>query len=320
MGMRSRRPLARLSGTVLATALTVTAYAAVTGGTARAAAGPSGGTSPTQAVMHTVAKAAQDSARSFWTPARMKSATPAGSLNQAGPAGPASTPQPPPGIPNPTHFNGVRTVGALFFTTGTQAHFCTASVVDSATLDLVLTAAHCVYGSGYATNIAYVPEWHQGVSPYGSWAVRSITVAAGWKQSQDPDLDFAFLAVAPPPGTWRPIQLVTGGLLLGVNAGYAHPITVIGYNNTDDQPIDCASTSFRFETSQMEFYCNNFQDGTSGGPWILHFDPVTGGGIVFGDIGGYEQGGDYPWASYSPYYSGSILKLFLQAQRAGLTG
>jgi V8-like Glu-specific endopeptidase len=321
MGTRLRR-LGRLSAVVAATAVTVSAYAAGAAGTARAAAGPAGGTPATQAVVHPVAKAAQASARSFWTAARMKSATPAGQASPGGtgsrqaPQGAAaSTPQPPPGIPNPTYFNGVRTVGALFFTTGTQAHFCTASVVDSALLDLVLTAAHCVYGSSYATNVAYVPEWHQGVSPYGSWAVQSITVAAGWKQSQDPNLDFAFLAVAPPPGTSRPIQLVTGGLLLGVNAGYAHPVTVIGYNNTDDQPINCASTSFKFETGQMEFYCNNFQDGTSGGPWILHFNPVTGGGIVFGDIGGYEQGGDYPWASYSVYYSTSILRLFLQAQR-----
>ena len=227
----------------------------------------------------------------------------------------ASTPAPPPGIPNPTSFNGVPTVGALFFTTGTQAHFCTASVVDSATSNLVLTAAHCVYGNGgYATNIAYVPKWHQGVSPYGMWAVRSITVTAGWQQSQNPDLDFAFLAVSPPPGTRRPVQSVTGGLRLGVGTGYAHPVTVIGYNDTDNQPIECATNSFEFEPTQLEFYCNSFWDGTSGGPWILHLNPVTGSGTVIGDIGGYEQGGDYPWASYSPYYASPILRLFLQAQ------
>lgn len=230
-------------------------------------------------------------------------------------ASPAATPSPPPGTPNPVYFNGVPTVGALFFTTGTQAHFCTASVVDSATFDLVLTAAHCVYGSsGSAANVAYVPEWHQGVSPYGAWTVRTITVAAGWEQSQDPDLDFAFLTVAPPAGTRKPIQLVTGGLRLGVNPGYAHPITVIGYNNTDSQPIKCVTSSFRFEATQIEFYGNGFWDGTSGGPWITHFNPAAGRGTVIGEIGGYEQGGDYPWASYSPYYSWAILRLFLQAQ------
>ena len=160
-----------------------------------------------------------------------------------------------------------------------------------------------MYGTGYATNVAYVPEWHQGVSPYGSWAVQSITVAAGWKQSRNRNLDFAFLAVTPPPATGRPIQSVTGGLRLGAGTGYAHPVTVIGYNNTDDQPIGCATTSFEFETGQMEFYCNSFWNGTSGGPWILHLNPMTGSGTVVGDIGGYEQGGDYPWASYSPYDS-----------------
>jgi hypothetical protein len=146
------------------------------------------------------------------------------------------------------------------------------------------------------------------------WAVRTITVAAGWQRSQEPDLDFAFLAVSPPPGTGRPIQSVTGGLRLGVGTGYAHPVTVIGYNATDKQPIECATDSFEFKPTQLEFYCDSFWDGTSGAPWILHLNPVTGSGTVVGDIGGYEQGGDYPWASYSPYYASPILRLFRQAQ------
>ncbi|HEY2519095.1 MAG TPA: trypsin-like serine protease [Streptosporangiaceae bacterium] len=213
------------------------------------------------------------------------------------------------------YFNGVPTVGALFFTTGTQEHFCTASVVDSATLDLVLTAAHCVYDkNGYESNVVYVPNWHEGVSPYGAWPVKTITVAPAWKQSRDPDVDFAFLAVTPPPGVHKPIQLVTGGLRLGINTPYSQPITPIGYNNTDDRPIKCATRSLKFEPTQIEFYCNNYQDGTSGGPWITHFNPRTGTGTVVGEIGGYETGGDYAWQSFSPYYSWSILRLFLQAE------
>jgi V8-like Glu-specific endopeptidase len=304
-----RRGLGVLSAVAVAVALA----GAATAGIADAATGAPAGTPQTAAVTHTVGKAAQAAAHGFWTRARMESATPVRQPGQ--PGAKASTAGPPPGIPNPTYFNGVRTVGALFFTTGTKAHFCTASVVDSVTFNLILTAAHCVYDGSYAANVAYVPEWHRGVSPYGAWPVRTITVAAGWVRSQNPSLDFAFLTVTPPPGTRRPIQFVTGGLWLGVNAGYAHPIYVIGYNNTDNRPIGCATKSFKFETGQMKFYCNSYWDGTSGGPWILHFNPVTGSGIVFGDIGGYEQGGDYPWASYSDYYSWSILRLFFQAER-----
>jgi hypothetical protein len=65
----------------------------------------------------------------------MESATPVGQASPRGGAQ-ADTAEPPPGIPSPTYFDGVPTVGALFFTTGTQAHFCTASVVDSAAFDL----------------------------------------------------------------------------------------------------------------------------------------------------------------------------------------
>lgn len=290
------RTLAR-RGAFIGTAL-ITAGAITSGGaTVARAASAEPANSP---VVHLLPSSAQTS---YWTRARMESAAPVGGTSSAT------------AIPNPVHFDGVPTVGALFFTTGTQAHFCTASVVDSPRGDIILTAAHCVYGGSYAANIAYVPQWHDGISPYGEWPVTSITVAMGWIASQDQDLDFAFLTVAPQSGPWRPIQRVTGGLRLGVNAGYSHDIYVIGYNNTDSEPIGCATKSTKFETGQMQFYCNSFWDGTSGGPWILHLNPVTGSGIIFGDIGGYEQGGDYPYLSYSPYYSWSIRRLFLQAQR-----
>jgi V8-like Glu-specific endopeptidase len=300
MMARLQRALFRCSITmaVLAVAAGLTAGAAQAAATAAPASG-------TPAVIHSIASSAQTSTAKFWTRARMESAASAGSGDTAGP---------PPGTPNPVHFNGVPTVGALFYTTGSQEHFCTASVVDSATLNLILTAAHCVYDGTYATNIAYVPEWHNGISPYGEWPVQRITVARGWAQTQDPSLDFAFLAVASPANSGPPIQLVTGGLRLGINVGYAHRIYVIGLNDTDSQPLGCATRSFEFEPGQLQFYCNDFWDGTSGGPWILHLNPVTGSGVVFGDIGGYEQGGDYTWTSYSDYYGAATLRLFTQAQ------
>jgi V8-like Glu-specific endopeptidase len=272
-----------------------------------ASAGAASAPSAQAPVVHAVTASAQAKASGYWTKARMESATP-GTRGGAPGARPAA-------IPSPVHFAGVPTVGALFFTTGKKTHFCTASVVDSAYGDIVLTAAHCVYGGSYATNIAYVPQWHNGVSPHGIWAVRTITVAKGWISSADPNLDFAFLSVAPQKTGGAPVQRVTGGLRLGVNEGFSHKVYVIGYNDTDSSPVGCSTTSAKFEPTQMRFYCNDYQDGTSGGPWILNLNRVTGSGIVFGDIGGYEQGGDFPYLSYSPYYSSSILALFQQAQR-----
>ena len=270
------------------------------------------GSHPQIGVVHTVGAAAQEAAGAFWTPTRMAAADPAPVPTEAR-AGRAVSP--PPGIPTARLFNGVPTVGALFYTNGTAKHFCTASVVDSARANLILTAAHCVYTSKYSGNIEFVPGYHNGRRPHGAWVVKTILVASGWARSHNIDLDFAFLAVVPPAGTQRPIQQVTGGLQLGVNRPYRRPIEAVGYNNANSRPVACATHSFEFEADQMEFYCHDFRDGTSGGPWIVRFNRRNGTGVVIGVIGGFEQGGDVEWASYSAYFGPSALDLFLQAER-----
>jgi V8-like Glu-specific endopeptidase len=284
---------------VLAVAASMIAAGPATGATASAPMLAAG-------VVHGVGPGAQSATRAFWTASRMATAAP----EPYGERGGAT--DPPPGTPQAAAFDGVPTVGALFYTTGADRHFCTASVVDSDTENLVITAAHCVYSSGYASNLEFVPGYQDGREPYGAWVVQAIVVASGWRQSHDPDLDFAFLSVAASGG--RPIQRVTGGLQLGINRGYAHPIKVIGYNDSANKPVRCATSSFRFTADQMEFYCGGYQNGTSGGPWVLGYNGSKGTGTVFGVIGGYEAGGDYAWASYSAFLGSPALQLFRQAE------
>lgn len=219
---------------------------------------------------------------------------------------------PPKGTPTAQRFAGVPTVGALFSTTGSATHFCTASVVDSAPRDLVITAAHCVYSKsgGYATHLEFVPGYHDGKRPYGSWAVKKITVAAGWRRDENPNLDVAFLAVG---RSGTRIQARTGGLRLGIRKRYRQVIEAVGYNDTDSRPVRCQTKAYEFRWSQREMFCRDFWNGTSGGPWITGFNPRTGTGTVTGVIGGYEQGGNYDWASYSPYFGNAVGTLFAQA-------
>ena len=306
MSVQARTRRRRLGATAVTLAI---AILAVTGAAALPAGAATSGVHPGAGTVHAVSATAQRGTRAFWTRSRMAAATPVTGNRAGGQVGP------PPQIPDPTRFDGVPTVGALFFTTGTDAHFCTASVVNSLTANLILTAAHCVYGSTYASNIAFVPMYHHGQRPYGAWPVESITVAAGWRRSHNQNLDFAFLTVAPPAGTHQPIQFVTGGLWLGIDQGFAHPIEVIGYNNTGDGPIGCATASFQVAPRQMKFYCHDFQDGTSGGPWILGYRPSNGTGTVFGVVGGHDEGGNYTHSSYSAYFGKLTLRLFLQAER-----
>jgi hypothetical protein len=289
--------------------------AGMPGGAARAdgpspsgAPGTTGGSGA--AVEYQVSAAAQRAALAYWTPARMAAAQ-AEARPQPAELPDASLAK----IPTPVQFDGVPTVGALFVA-GSKSHFCTASVVDSTVGDLVLAAAHCVFGTNEpSSNIVYVPEYHYYLQePYGEWAVQTIYVAHGWAADHNPNLDFAFLAIAPVKG--REIQAVTGGLRLGILLGYLQTITVIGYNDTDKDPIICKTKSFKFQPNQMEFYCNDYRDGTSGGPWIIGYNAKNGTGTVFGVIGGYEQGGDDPWASYSSYFGVTTRSVFEAAEKA----
>jgi V8-like Glu-specific endopeptidase len=280
------------------------------------------------AVTYNVSVGAQQTAAAFWTAARMADAVgdggvpdlaayPAASADGAlaASAGGALAAAPPKGTPTAVEFGGVKTVGALFYTTGTQQHFCTASVTDSAHGDLVITAAHCVYNTSYTTNIAYVPMYHAGKRPYGTWAVKSVIIPSQWRTAHDPNYDVAFLQIAPHGGTQ--VQAVTGGLALGLNGSYVRPVEVIGYNDSESDPVRCAARSFEFRAGQQEFYCYNFWNGTSGGPWITGYNPTTGAGYVTGVIGGYQEGGDLNWASYSPYFGPAVGTLYQQAEKAG---
>src|ERR1022692_3713578 len=76
-------------------------------------------------------------------------------------------------------FRGTPAVGALFTTSGGHLadHFCTASVVHSRGGDLLLTAAHCLTGRPLGPGgIVFVPAFHDGESPYGSWRITAVFV------------------------------------------------------------------------------------------------------------------------------------------------
>nr|WP_098514533.1 trypsin-like peptidase domain-containing protein [Amycolatopsis sulphurea] len=189
-------------------------------------------------------------------------------------------------------------------------HFCTASVVHSPGGDLVLTAAHCL-GDGIS-GLTFVPGYRDGAAPYGSWNVTSETIPAGWQDSADQDLDFAFLTVAQ-PGTSATLESLTGGNTLGTGQGFSHTVTLTGYPDATEEPVVCTGTTAQSDTYQQRIACPGFPDGTSGGPWITGADPLTGLGTVLGVIGGYQQGGDTADVSYSAYFDTDIQELYAQA-------
>ncbi len=206
-------------------------------------------------------------------------------------------------------------VGALFTTSGGRldSHFCTASVIDSPNGDLLITAAHCV--SGISSSVAFVPGY-DGQAPYGVWIVKRVYVDSSWSSSSDPDDDVAFLQVSQ-PGSNVPIEDVTGGEQLKTGAQARQLVEVIGYPDSSSQALACQNWTSQPMPDQLEFDCDGYTDGTSGGPFLIGVDPLTGQGVVIGVIGGYEQGGLTPQVSYSAMFGPNVVALYQTAVAGG---
>jgi V8-like Glu-specific endopeptidase len=217
-------------------------------------------------------------------------------------------------------FGGTPAIGALFDTSGSAGlgnHFCSASVVDSVSGNLVLTAAHCLDGMT-AGRVSFVPGYHDGHAPYGVWAVTRIVADPRWAAFLDPDGDFAFLQVSPPAsgqgepgGVWAGrLQDLTGGEFLGGGEPAGGLVTVVGYPSSGDAPVFCRNRVRPFGGTQLEFDCSGYAEGTSGGPLLTDVNPATGLGTVVGVIGGYHRGGSTSDVSYADRFGGAVAALF----------
>ncbi|GCB94794.1 serine protease [Streptomyces noursei] len=221
----------------------------------------------------------------------------------------------PPGVshtPPPTTSNA--RVGALFSHGGTGDHFCTGSVVDSPGKSVVITAAHCIHtgaGGGYQTDLAFVPGYRDGQAPNGTWPIEKLVVDDHWARSSDPGYDVGFVIVGKVGG--KRIADVLGANRFGYDAGYDNTVRITGYPASGQDPISCGNKTTKFQADQMKVDCTGYSGGTSGSPWLTHFDRATRTGEVIGVIGGYQAGGDTDDVSYSPYFNDAIKSLYDKA-------
>jgi hypothetical protein len=184
-------------------------------------------------------------------------------------------------------------------------HGCTAGVVHSPRHDLILTAAHCVYGTGLGYEFA--PGYAKGRLPFGMWTVTAAYVDPQWNRSGDAQHDYAFLRVAPRriDGAVRNIEDVTGANTLGAAPAAGTVVTVDAYAaGSDDEPLTCTVATYLHD-GYPAFDCDGFVDGTSGGPWLAG---TSGSATIVGVIGGLDQGGCTAGTSYSSAFGTDVLR------------
>jgi V8-like Glu-specific endopeptidase len=241
----------------------------------------------------------------YWTRSRLLAAGPSRGLDYRSQAGQ-------PEAAHPARLS--LRVGALFEHDASGNHFCTASVVASPGRDLLITAAHCINGGkngGYRQDIVFIPGYRDGQEPLGVWIPARLLVAPQWENSSDPDYDVGFVVLKPDDG--KNVEDVLGANQLGIDPGYKNLVRVTGYPASEDAPVTCVNWTSRQSQSQLRFDCDGFTGGTSGSPWVTHFDPRTLTGTIVGVLGGYQEGGSTEAISYSSYLGPEVEKLYRQA-------
>lgn len=213
-----------------------------------------------------------------------------------------------------------KTTGRVFLTLAGADFVCSASTVNSANRDLLVTAGHCVKdGKGeWAENWTFVPGYGSGSrKPYGQWTARRMFVAGPWSRAGDDSYDVGMVALNSLGG--RHIADVVGTQRIAFNGargghayGFGYPadppydgehlVYCAGrlrddpYGDTRDQGLGCGMTA-----------------GSSGGPWLSAFDAATGKGTIT-SLSSFKYSNDQR-TMYGPFFGDTAKKLFLTAER-----
>jgi hypothetical protein len=204
-------------------------------------------------------------------------------------------------------------VGGLFVRTLglTVTHpFCTASVINSARGDLLLTAAHCL-GTVPVSQMVFIPYYHDGTSPFGEWSVTGQSFPSHWFPKGNISRDFAFLTVS------GNVQAKAGAEKLGDSYPLPRSGRLEGYSLTGN-PVVCTgrpASVVKAGRRQLRFRCPGYADASSGGPFLTRISPKSGLGTIVGVIGGYQQGGSTSSVSYSSPFDSVALNLARQLGR-----
>ncbi|MGC0329945.1 hypothetical protein RKD23_002935 [Streptomyces sp. SAI-170] len=325
------RGIPRISGTFLGVLAGVTALLA-TG----ALASPAGAAAPQpdSTAVRQIPAAAQQQARDFWTPRRMREAQPLDLLS-VGRTGVHKAPrQGAPSTVRPTSpdlgvlafpnaggaWTGggkvVSTAGRVFFSYQGRTASCSGNAVTSNNKSTVITAGHCVKLEGaWHTNWVFVPGYHDGQAPYGRWAATKTLSTPQWTASEDINYDIGAAVVAPLDG--RALTDVVGGQGLAFNTGYGLRMYSFGFPAASpydgEKFIYCSGTTSRdFLLSSDHGMACNMTGGASGGPWFSQFDEATGSGLL-SSVNSFKYN-FLPNRMYGPYFGTDAQNLYQAAQ------
>jgi hypothetical protein len=178
-----------------------------------------------------------------------------------------------------------RTHGNVFFTLGRSNYSCSATVVNSPTQSVVLTAGHCVHYGGkhrpWATNWVFLPGYQDAVAPFGAWVARQLFTTKGWRKRARFAHDVGAAAVYP-NAAGQTVESVVGSRGLAFNQPREQVYRSFGYPVQPEPKFDgeslwiCDSQYGYMDPypeprgpAQSAIGCD-MGAGSSGGSWVVN--------------------------------------------------
>lgn len=187
---------------------------------------------------------------------------------------------------------------------------CSGAVIETRSMRLILTAAHCLYfGGTWARHVVFIPGFDRGRQPYGRYRATNLWVTGGWYRRWfthyfGPIATNYDLGVAVTRRTWR-------GTRVGDNVG-ALPVRAFsprrGATSIYGYPAgamrgrvlrNCRSWSRPNWMYQAlpgpigrQARCDMAR-GSSGGPWVARYSDRTGSFLAINGLTstGFKHGG-----------------------------
>jgi V8-like Glu-specific endopeptidase len=209
-----------------------------------------------------------------------------------------------------------RTAGKVFFSRDGGNWVCSGTVVNSAGLNTVWTAGHCIHGGKggtLASNWTFVPAYNADLAnprPYGTWTAVGLWIRTAWMTDSNfaEDMGVAIMGIL----NGQHIVGLLGGQGLWTNAGTNQFMNAFGY--PQEAPFDgrrlkqCAAWSTQevpsVWTQTLKITPCNFTGGSSGGSWLLNYDGQ------WGLVNGLNSRADRATFVASPYFDDTAGSLY----------
>ncbi|WP_328497917.1 hypothetical protein OHS59_38345 [Streptomyces sp. NBC_00414] len=176
---------------------------------------------------------------------------------------------------------------------------CTAVVVAGGRGNIIATNAHCV---SEKTGLRFMPQYHAGQTPVGSFPIYSFTTINGWTSGGYGDVSFAVVGKNASGQMLSSVAHPSGITFNGPKSGnidfYGYDASGTLYLRCENQPTASSTSS----SSVLKTACKSVP-GASGGPWFEYGKNQ----IKALNYGGTES------ASYASYLDGGAFNTYNKA-------